>query len=86
MPICAQAVQQGDGSYLLGLVPSETNLTACPYVVETGSEYLSGPMPALTPAEGSAIAMAIALLWASVWCIKVLARSLFTGDSNVHED
>lgn len=80
MPVCAQAIQQPDGSYLLAVNPSETNLATCPYVVESGAEYMSGPLPALSPNEALVISTAVAVLWAGAWCFRAVARSLNLGD------
>lgn len=76
MPVCARAIIQPDGSYLLGLDPSVTDPTTCAYVVETGSEAGISSLFALTPSDASQIAGAIAVVWAGAWGIRLLGKFL----------
>lgn len=76
MAICAIAIQQADGSYLLGLDPTVTNPSACAYVVETGAESVIGSLGSLTIDEASIIGGAVWALWAICFGIKQVARSL----------
>lgn len=76
MPVCARAIEQPDGSYLLGLDPTETNVTTCPYVVTTGAESGFASLFDLTPEEASLIAAAIALVWAIAWGFRLLGRHI----------
>lgn len=82
MPTCARAILQPDGSYLLGLDPSETNPSTCAYVVETGTESLLGSMAALTPDDAQTIAVAVAGLWAVAWVFRLIAQSMSTPERN----
>ncbi len=96
MPYCAKSVnlKVGAGSTLTDLNTGQpvnnfmvidytnTNLTACAFVVETGAEYFSRPLPALTPDEALVISSAVAALWAGAWCFKALVKTLNIGDSH----
>lgn len=82
MPVCARAIQQQDGSYLLGLEPSVTNPSTCAYVVETGSESLISSLAALTPDDAQAIAVAVAGLWGIAWAFRLIAQSMSISERN----
>lgn len=79
MPVCAHAIQQPDGSYLLGLDPSETNPSNCAYVVETGTESLIGSIADLSLENALVIAVAASAVWAIAWAFRQLARSIVIG-------
>ena len=85
MAICAKAVQQPDGSYLLGLDPSITDFSTCAYVVETGGEWAIGSLLDLTPAQGTEIATYVIGVWALAWGFKQVAR-FFDGEENVQNE
>lgn len=76
MPVCATALLQPDGSYLLALNPAETNLSACAYAVETGSESLLGTLAAMTPDNALVISGAVALFWGTCWGFRMLRLAL----------
>lgn len=76
MPVCAKAIQQPDGSYLLGLDPSVTNPSTCEYVVETGAESFYGSILTMTPEQALQVSGAVCFLWASAWVIRELIRFL----------
>jgi hypothetical protein len=78
MPICARAIQQPDGSYLLALDPAETNPATCPYVVSTGTESLLGSLADLSPENALVISIAAAGVWAIAWGFRLLAHTLFS--------
>jgi len=84
MAICARAIQQPDGSYLLGLDPSVTNPSTCPYVVETGTESALGSLAALTPEDAVVISWSVGALWVVAWGIKQAAR-IFMENQNVQD-
>lgn len=81
MAICAHAVQQPDGSYLLGLDPTVTDPAQCAYVVETGGESVIGSLASLTTDQALLIGTAVWALWGLCWGFKQVARSFF----NPHE-
>jgi hypothetical protein len=85
MPVCARAIQQSDGSYLLGLDPSVTNPTTCAYVVETGAESFMGSLLTLTPEQALELSGAVGLLWAVAWVIREVVRFLREKE-NVSDD
>lgn len=76
MPVCARAIQQPDGSFLLGLDPSETNPSTCAYVVETGTDSLIGSLAALSPSDALTISAYAAGVWAVAWGFRMLTRAV----------
>lgn len=85
MPVCAIAIEQPDGSFLLGLDPSVTNPSTCAYVVETGSESLIGSLAAMTPNEALVISAASAGVWAVAWGFRLIGKSLNLNERSDHE-
>lgn len=83
--ICATAFQQADGSYLLGLDPSNTNVATCQYVVQTGSELVSGSLMTMTPEDAMVISTEVVLLWSLAWSFKQVARVLKGNDDVEYE-
>jgi len=86
MAICAHAVQQADGSYLLGLNPAVTDLSTCAYVVETGSENLLGSIASLSVEQALLIASAAAALWATMWGIRQLGHFLLSTTERFQDE
>lgn len=74
MPVCAVPVKQADGSFLLGLDPSVTDSSTCPYVVETGGESGLSSLLSITASEAGLLSVAIASLWALAWGIRQLGK------------
>lgn len=87
MAVCARAVQQPDGSFLLGIDSSTTDLSQCAYAVETGSESVLGQLAQMTPDDALVIATAVAGLWAVAWGFRQIfaAISFNKGASNESE-
>lgn len=79
MPVCAKAVQQPDGSFLLALDPANTSPATCSYVVDTGSESAWAELGAMTINDATVITGAAAAVWAIAWGIRLLA-SFLTSD------
>jgi hypothetical protein len=71
MPVCAQAVQQADGKLALVLDPTATDLSACPYVVQSGAE-VANSLFSLTAADGAQLSIAIVSCWAGAFAIKAI--------------
>lgn len=71
MAACARAVQQADGSLALVLDPTATDLSACPYVVQSGAE-LANSLFSLTAEDGAYVSTAII----SAWVVAYLIRSI----------
>jgi hypothetical protein len=86
MAICAVAVQQPDGSYLLGLDPSVTDPATCAYVVETGGEGALGSLLSLTTDQALLIGAQIWALWALCWGIKQVARAILNPTNEGNDD
>lgn len=71
MAACVQAVQQANGSLVLVLDPTATDLSACPYVVQSGAE-LANSLFSLTAEDGAYVSGAII----SCWVVAYLIRSI----------
>lgn len=80
--ICANAVQQPDGSYLLVLDPVQTDYGTCPYVVESGSETAWASLSGMTIDNALVISASVCGLWALAWGIRQLAMSFSTRDDS----
>lgn len=82
MSICANAIQQSNGTYTLALDPTVTNPSTCAYVVETGSESVLGSLGAMSISDAETISMGIACYWALMWGFRQIANlALNIGDS-----
>lgn len=75
MPVCARAVQQADGSVALVLDTTQTNVSACAYVVQTGPE-IANSLVTLSVQDGAEISAAIVGTWAAAWGIRQVANLL----------
>lgn len=84
MAICAHAVQQQDGSYTLVLDPSQTDPTACAYVIESGAEFGQGSITKLSVEDAQVIAGAALVPLVVAWGFKTLAHFLkeYGNESN----
>lgn len=76
MAVCARAILQSDGSYLLGIDPSVTDSATCAYVVETGSESLLFSLAAMTTDDALVISSAVAAIWAAAWGLRQVRISI----------
>ena len=86
MSICAFAVKQKDGTYLLRIDPTVTDPTVCPYVVGTGKETLLYSLADLSPENALQISLAVALLWAGAWGIRLIGKSFLTHYESSHHE
>jgi len=75
--VCAKAVLQPDGSYLLGLDPAITDLTTCAYVVETGSATGWRELGNMSIDDAGVIGAYVGVVWAIAWGFRAVAKSLF---------
>lgn len=80
MPVCARAIEQADGSFLLALDPANTSPATCAYVVDTGSESAWAELGSMTIEEASYITGLVALLWAGAWGIRLVLMAFQTSD------
>lgn len=76
MPVCARAIQQADGSFLLALDPANTSPSTCAYVVDTGSESAWAELGAMTINDATVITGSVAAVWGIAWGIRLLANFL----------
>jgi hypothetical protein len=81
MPVCAKAIQQADGTYLLALDPANTQASTCAYVVDTGSSSAWAELGSMTINDATVITGSAAAVWAIAWGIRLLAQFL-----NSHKD
>ena len=85
MPVCARAVAQPDGSFLLALDPAVTDTSTCAYVVETGGETGWLQLSNLDIPGAEVISACVAGLWGIAWAFKAVVKFLLTipeSDSN----
>lgn len=71
MAACAQAIQQPDGKLVLVLDPVATDLSTCPYVVQSGAE-VANSLFSLTAEDGAYLSTGIVACWATAWCLKAI--------------
>lgn len=83
MSVCARAIEQPDGSFLLGLDPSITDVSTCAYVVQSSSE-VGNSLLNLSIDDGLQWSYAVFGLWAIAWAFKVVISTL-KGNENVSE-
>ena len=81
MTICARAVLQGDGSFLLGLDPAVTDFSTCAYVVESGSDLALYSLASMTISDASVISSAIVVVWAIAFGFRQLAMFFNSNES-----
>lgn len=81
MSVCAVAVAQGDGSFLLGLDPSITDLSACAYVVQTGSDFGLTQLLNLSVPDALLLSSLVSGVWVAAWAIRMLIQVL-RGNEN----
>jgi hypothetical protein len=74
MSTCAAAssIQNSDGSYSLEVLPMQTDLSQCQFVVISGSEAANGQLLQLTPSDAVTISIAVCAVWALAWGFKQL--------------
>jgi len=71
MAVCAQAVQQADGSLALVLDPTALDLSACQYVVQSGAE-VANSLFAMTAKDGAFVSAGIITCWVTAYAIRSL--------------
>lgn len=69
MAACAQAVQQPDGTLVLRLEPTATDLSTCQYVVQSGAE-LANSLFSMTASDGALVSSGIIAAWAAAYAIR----------------
>lgn len=82
MAICAKTVLLTDGTPVLALDPSVTNVGTCQYVLQTGIEWVNGSLATMSPGEAAELAGYVCLLWTAAFCIRALIRTVFIGERN----
>lgn len=73
MPACLKSVAQQDGSFLLAIDPSATDLTACSYVVESGAE-LGNSLLSMTAQDGGVYSGLIIGCWVIAICVRFVVQ------------
>lgn len=69
MAACARAIQQADGSLVLELMPTATDLSTCQYVVQSGAE-LSNSLFSMTAQDGALASGAVIACWVTAYAVK----------------
>lgn len=70
MGICAKVVQV-NGEDLLALDPSQTNLTSCVYVVESGSD-LANDFFRMSAQDGAVFSAGLISCWFTAWVCRLI--------------
>jgi hypothetical protein len=73
--ICATGVNQSDGTVLLVLNPSVTDVSTCQYVVQSGSD-VAGSLLTMSAQTGGLYAAAMVSVWLIAWSFKALYKTL----------
>jgi hypothetical protein len=81
MPVCARAIQQPDGSLLLGLDPTNPDLSTCPYVVDDGATNAWRELGNMSIENATTIGTAVGLVWAVAWGFKALIKAVSIYDT-----
>lgn len=81
MPVCARAVQQPDGTLLLALDPTNTNLSTCAYVVEDGASNAWRELGSLSLQDAQTVGFSVGLFWVGAWAFKTIGRAIPSYDS-----
>lgn len=84
MAVCAKAVLQPDGSYLLALDPSVTDTSTCAYVVETGASNAWRELGNMSIQDAEVIGSYVMFVWAVAWAFKAIRNSIpnYEGSNN----
>lgn len=80
MPVCSKVLQQADGSLLLAVDPTATDLTACPYVVLTGAE-LGNSIISFSATDGAMLSSGVVGCWFAAWVIRSLMHVIRGSES-----
>lgn len=80
MASCARAVQQADGSFVIVLDPTASDLSTCPYVLSSGAE-LANSLFSLTAEDGAYVSMMIVGVWAAAWGVRSVINVVKQGSS-----
>lgn len=80
MAVCARGVVQQDGSILLVLDSSVTNLATCQYVVQSGSD-ISNSFLLMTAEDGAVFSSGVIACWALAYGIRSIINIL-KGSTN----
>jgi hypothetical protein len=76
MPVCARAIQQPDGTLVLALAPTVTDLSTCPYLVEDGASNAWRELGNMSIEDAQVIGVAVGLLWAGAWGFKAIRKAI----------
>lgn len=79
MAACVKAIQQPDGRLVLELDPAATDVTACQYVVVSGSEVGNG-LFSLSAEDGAIASGLIVSCWVAAYGVRSVI-SVFRGSS-----
>jgi len=71
MAVCARAVQQADSTLVLALDPTAADLSACPYVVQSGAE-LGDTLLTMSAQDGALASGMIVSVWLAAYFTRVV--------------
>lgn len=81
MATCAIAVLQADGSYLLAIDPSVTNISTCTYVVESGADIANSILN-MSAEDGGLISGGLITVWVAAWGVRQIIAIFNQGSSS----
>jgi hypothetical protein len=76
MAVCAKAIQQADGTLLLALDPTRTDLSTCPYVVDDGASNAWRELGNMSIENAQQIGVLVGVLWAGAWGFRAIRKAL----------
>lgn len=85
MAVCAKAVLQPDGAYLLVLDPSITDTSTCAYVVETGSSNSWRELGNLSLQDAELISAHVVFVWVLAWGFRAIRYAISTNEGISNE-
>lgn len=75
-----------NGETFLAVDSTQSNLSACTYVVEDGANSGFNALFNMSINDALVISTAIGLLWAVAYGFRVLARFLASDDGSLHQE
>ena len=81
MAVCARAVQQADGTLLLALDPTVTDLSTCAYLVEDGASNAWRELGNMSIENAQLIGMYVGGVWAVAYTFRLLRKAVSTFEN-----
>lgn len=81
MAVCAVAVQNSSGAYILQLDPARTDLSTCPYIIEDGSSNAWRELGNLTLDDAAVISTYVGVVWAIAFGMRLILRAMRSDEA-----